>query len=320
MKTPLVALLATAVSCQCLFGAPTIISSPQSRALRVGDHMAFVVSATGSGTLSYQWSKDGANIPTATTTALSFTNLQTSDSGSYTITVNDTSLQPTTANVTLNVSTGLLHLYPTNLVVLHNGDGLAGLVNTGNTTYLDQFAPDGTYISSVMIPDKGANALLQNNGLTDVYMSALANNRGVVFGGYNTNKPSPALGASTATTVPRGVGMVNGLGYYTLAVAEKNIAFNGQKLAGIGSIDGSAFWLASGNSTNSVIYWAGTEQTSPWPQARLDAPPAPSSITITTSRSVAASIILTDSRQRLAPPNRFLLPATRMTSLSAPTG
>lgn len=262
MKTPLAVLLASVVSCQCVFGAPTITVPPQSRALRVGDHMAFVLSATGSGTLSYQWSKNGGNITGATTTALSFTNLQTTDSGTYTITVNDTSLQPTTANVTLNVSTGLLHLYPTNLVVLHNGDGLAALAATGNTTYLDQFATDGTYISSVMIPDKGSSALLQNNGLTDVYMQALSNNRAVVFGGYNTAKPGPTLGSSTAATVPRGVGMVNGLGYYTLAVAEKNIAFNSQKVAGIGSLDGTQFWLASGNATNSVVYWTnGTDVT-----------------------------------------------------------
>ncbi|MGZ4973290.1 MAG: immunoglobulin domain-containing protein, partial [Limisphaerales bacterium] len=254
MRTPVIALIALVASAQCVFGSPTITNPPQSRALRVGDHVAFVLSATGSGTLSYQWSKDGANINGATTTSLSLTNLQLTNSGTYTITVNDSSLQPTTANAVLSVSSGLLHLFPTNLVVLHSGDGIAALAATGNTTYLDQFTTDGVYVSSVMVPDKGATSLIQNSGLTDVYMSSLSNNRAVVFGGYNTNKPGPSLGASTATAVPRGIGMINGLGYYTLALSDTNTVLNGQKVSAVGSLDGTAFWFASGSSSGSVIF------------------------------------------------------------------
>jgi len=254
MKTLHIALLALLVTCQGLVGAPTIVSAPQSRALRVGDHLAFVVSATGSGTLSYQWSKDGSNINGATTTSLSLTNIQTTNSGTYTVTINDTSLQPTTAIVTLNVSSGLLHLFPTNLVVLHSGDGVAALAATGNTIYLDQFATNGTYISSVMVPDTGSGALLEGTTLTEVYMSSLSNNRAVVFGGYNTNRPGPTLSTSTATAVPRGIGMINGLGYYSLALSDKNSALNSQKIGGIGSLDGTSFWFADGGTTASIIY------------------------------------------------------------------
>lgn len=46
--------------------APAITTNPQSVAVQEGETAAFTVVATGSGTLSYQWRKDGADIAGAT--------------------------------------------------------------------------------------------------------------------------------------------------------------------------------------------------------------------------------------------------------------
>src|SRR5207237_9703056 len=51
--------------------APNITAQPQSATVFAGSNVAFNVSATGFGTLSYQWRSNGAAISGATSTSLS---------------------------------------------------------------------------------------------------------------------------------------------------------------------------------------------------------------------------------------------------------
>src|SRR5207248_910098 len=148
-------------------------------------------------------------------------------------------------SATLTVSAGLLHLFSTNLVMLRAGDGVAALANSGNTLYLDQIMTNGSYVSSVMMPDSGSTSLIGFNALTDHYMGSSSNSRALLFGGFNVNKPfGSSLSTSTATAAPRGIGTVNGLGYYTLPVSDNNTAFNsGAYIKGVASGDGATqFW------------------------------------------------------------------------------
>ena len=45
--------------------------------------MFFIVAATGTAPLSYQWQRAGTNLPNATTSTLSLLNLQTNDASNY---------------------------------------------------------------------------------------------------------------------------------------------------------------------------------------------------------------------------------------------
>jgi hypothetical protein len=121
---------------------------------RAGDHVAFTVSATGSGPLIYQWYQNGNLLTNQTNAWIVLTNIQTGASGQYAVTVTDNSGDYTTNSATLNVSSSSLPFYSTNLVVLRLGDGVQALSgSTGNTIYLDQYTTNGTYISSIQIPD-----------------------------------------------------------------------------------------------------------------------------------------------------------------------
>lgn len=72
--------------------APTITTqpAPPSQTVSVGANVQYSVGATGTG-ISYQWLKDGnpvsASNPTATTANLQLTNVQTTDSGVYSVNV-----------------------------------------------------------------------------------------------------------------------------------------------------------------------------------------------------------------------------------------
>ena len=61
----------------------TITTAPQAQTIAIGSSISLSVSATGPGTLSYQWYKDGVAIGGATGSTYTKANAQTSDSGSY---------------------------------------------------------------------------------------------------------------------------------------------------------------------------------------------------------------------------------------------
>jgi hypothetical protein len=216
---------------------------PQSRTVTAGETVTFVV---GGGT-NFQWSWDGTNISGATNSFISFSNVQAVSAGTYSVAFNSNTLN---ASATLTVVPGLFTLYPSNLVVLRQGDGAAGLANTGNIIYLDQYTTNGTYLNTTMVPYNGSTPLLCNSGGTDGYMSRSANGQYLNFPGYCATRPyASSVSSATSAAVPRGIGAVNGLGYFVLAVADTTLysAFN---INDVCSTDGlSNFWAAGNQST-----------------------------------------------------------------------
>jgi hypothetical protein len=64
------------------FDLPVITASPTSRTVAAGGNTTFTVTAVNT-VGSYQWRKNGANIATATTSALTLNNIQGGDAASY---------------------------------------------------------------------------------------------------------------------------------------------------------------------------------------------------------------------------------------------
>lgn len=63
--------------------SPTITSQPSAQTSNVGGSATFSVAATGSGTLTYQWKRDGSSLPGANSNTLSLSNLSLADEGYY---------------------------------------------------------------------------------------------------------------------------------------------------------------------------------------------------------------------------------------------
>ncbi len=94
---------------------PTITAQPQSQMVTQGQNVSFSVMASGSGPLSYQWYFNGLTLLGSTAPVLTLTNVQTSQSGDYTVVVVNTlasassavaSLAVTPTKVTLSLSDG----------------------------------------------------------------------------------------------------------------------------------------------------------------------------------------------------------------------
>lgn len=93
---------------------PTITSQPANTTKTVGDSLSLSVTATApdSGTLSYQWRKDGVSIAGATSSTLTIGSLSSTDAGNYSVVVTNT-LGATTATVTSSAAVLTVNPRPT---------------------------------------------------------------------------------------------------------------------------------------------------------------------------------------------------------------
>lgn len=83
---------------------PVITAQPTSHTIAAGRSAAFSVAATaGSGSLIYQWYKDGVALLGATSAQLLLNNVTTADAASYTVTATDFSGSVTSSAATLTV-------------------------------------------------------------------------------------------------------------------------------------------------------------------------------------------------------------------------
>ena len=69
---------------------PSIDVQPKSQSVTSGGSVTLSVSASG-GSLSYQWQKDGVNINGATSSSFTIASVSETDSGGYTVTINNSS-------------------------------------------------------------------------------------------------------------------------------------------------------------------------------------------------------------------------------------
>jgi pectate lyase len=69
--------------------APSFVSMPASQVVLEGNNVSFTATVLGTQPIMYQWSYNGAPISGATSLTLTLTNVQTSNSGSYTLTASN---------------------------------------------------------------------------------------------------------------------------------------------------------------------------------------------------------------------------------------
>jgi hypothetical protein len=129
--------------------APTISSQPASQTVSVGQTASFSVTATGTGTLTYQWKKNGAAITGATSASYTTPAAIASDNGSsFTVTVTGTSGSVTSSAATLTVNgPPAITAQPTSKTVLAGQTATFSVTATGSGTLTYQWNLNATPIS-----------------------------------------------------------------------------------------------------------------------------------------------------------------------------
>ncbi len=87
---------------------PVIVAQPRSQAVSAGSAVTFSVSASSSLPLSYQWKRNGVDLPGATTAVLGLARASASDAGSYTVVVSTSAGSVTSAAAVLTLGASRL--------------------------------------------------------------------------------------------------------------------------------------------------------------------------------------------------------------------
>jgi hypothetical protein len=237
-----------------------ITAQPTSRAVAAGSKTVLAVGVSGTAP-QYKWQKESLDVSGATDAAYVLSNVQAPVTGNYRVIVSN-SINSETSSVVVVSIVPLLHLYPTNVVAIRLGDGAQALTTHGNSMFLDQFAPDGSYLSTISLPDSGPmsivaigpNVTTTPNSVTGNGLSHSANGRFLVVGGYNTNLGFTGdLQSTPATTVSRGIGLIDDRAQFTLAISSTS-SFSGNFWRGAVADGTNNYW---GYSRTASTYYFG---------------------------------------------------------------
>jgi lysophospholipase L1-like esterase len=144
---------------QYVIGPPFIAAQPTSQTVMVGSNATFVVDATGTPPMSYQWLLNGTVIAGATNSSLTIANAQLANAGDYSVIVaNATGQTLTSATATLTVDVN----------AIFSGRAMAGSVNvlgtSTNVSDTGNLSGSGGAIESSVFSTNALGALAVNVG------------------------------------------------------------------------------------------------------------------------------------------------------------
>jgi hypothetical protein len=166
-----------------------IMAQPSNQEVPVGAAASFSVVASGTAPLSYQWQFNGTNLDGAVSTALSLTNVQLEQAGSYSVVVTNIAGAVTSAVATLTVLVlpPAITLAPTNQTVPIGGSAGFSVAAGGTAPLSYQWQFNGTNLDG---------AIAATLSLTNVQLEQA--------GGYNvviTNTVGSVTSAAAILTV-----------------------------------------------------------------------------------------------------------------------
>jgi hypothetical protein len=210
--------------------------------------------------------------------AVVLSNLLVADSGTYTLLASNVagvvSSSPGFSVVTIvPAGSSLLSLSTNQLVVTRVGEGSEPLSGaTGNTLYLDQFATNGAYVSTIMVPDSGPNAIVVagaavnpglNEGPEEAYLTLSSNQQYLNFGGFCYSYPytggaDVTVGqqeAGGSLTNNRAIYALNAAGTMALVYTNYGLYSGGHGFRDVYSTDGlTNFWTTGSAGAGTVKY------------------------------------------------------------------
>lgn len=145
---------------------PVITQQPASVTLYPGDNLSLGVSATGTGSLRYQWRKDGVAITGATSSYFYPGNsISSADAGTYTVVVSNDygAVVSSAATVTVLAATApVITAQPSNLSVVTGQTISLSVSATGHPSPTYQWKKDGT-----SIPNATSNSYYKSSAAAD---------------------------------------------------------------------------------------------------------------------------------------------------------
>ena len=129
---------------------PGITSPPVSQIVTAGSNATFTVTATGTAPLSYSWKFNTTPIPGPTSSALVLTNVQSTNAGTYSVTVtNSAGSQGASATLTVNpaATAPSITSQPQSLTLANGAAAAFSVTASGSAPLSYQWLKDGSILS-----------------------------------------------------------------------------------------------------------------------------------------------------------------------------
>ncbi|MEY4918068.1 MAG: hypothetical protein RL616_1981, partial [Verrucomicrobiota bacterium] len=198
---------------------PVITAQPAGRTNAVGSAISFTVTATGSGTLNYQWRFSGTNISGATTNPFTLANAQLTNNGNYSVLITNSFGSVTSSAVALLVTNAppSITSQPVAQTILIGQPATFSVSVTGTAPLGYQWRFNGTNVISgattnpIVLPNvqpgsDGNYSVVISNSVGSVTSAVAALTivitNPTVFGQWNFNSLAPDANVATGTTTP----------------------------------------------------------------------------------------------------------------------
>jgi photosystem II stability/assembly factor-like uncharacterized protein len=209
---------------------PTITTQPATLSAFTGQTVNMAVAASGSGPISYQWRRNGVNLP-SDGPVLTLTNLQTANAGTYSVVVSNSAGTVTSSDATLTVNAPptspappaapTIVTQPVNTIVTEGNTATLAVGVNGTTPMSFQWSRGGVAISGATAAAYTVPSATPANAGS--YSVTISNSSGSVTSAtvtlaVNAAPSPPASVAPSISTQP--VGLTASVGQtVTLAVA-----------------------------------------------------------------------------------------------------
>ncbi len=217
--------------------------------MTVGSNATFIVTATGTAPLSYQWRKNGANVAGATSSTLTLTGVTTNQAGSYVVLVSNTAGSVTSSPAILTVNPAsvapTITTQPASQTVMVGGNVTFNVTATGTETLTYQWRLNGVNIASATGSTLALTSVTTNQAGS--YVVLVSNSAGSVTS-------SPALVTVTSPDdVPPTIYLRPLVTYvYTNTVTLSGTAADDRGVASVEVQQGDGAFVAANGTTNWV--------------------------------------------------------------------
>jgi hypothetical protein len=165
---------------------PRIVDPPKSITAAAGGMAVFRVGAAGTAPLSYQWQKDGADLPGETHSTLTLSPVQVTQQGNYTVTVRNEAGSIASEAAELKVIVGgatpppVIVQHPVSIVAPRGSDVTLSVSVTGANPFRYEWKRNGTVLAVTDVSSFVVTNVQPSGFTPDVYTVTVSNQGGSV--------------------------------------------------------------------------------------------------------------------------------------------
>jgi uncharacterized delta-60 repeat protein len=190
-----------------VYAPPAILNQPLGQTLGVGSNLNLAVTANGTTPVAYQWWKDGSLLALQTNASLTLTNLQTTDSGGYSVVLANFlgSVTSSVAAITVLDFPPVITSQPVGGIYLAGANFTLSAAAAGTPPYYWQWNTNGTPIAGATSPTYAVNNAQTND--SGAYTVTVTN----LWGGATSSVAGVAVGYAPVI-LQQPVPFTNGIG------------------------------------------------------------------------------------------------------------